>query len=44
MQALIAVAEEHASRISGEPWMYGAFALGVLVVALFAVTRLNSDR
>ena len=44
MQALVAMAEEHTQRISGEPWMYGGFALAVMLLALFAVTRLNPKR
>lgn len=44
MTAAILLAEEAANTIPGEPWMYGAGALGTLLLALFLITRLNSKR
>ena len=44
MNAALVIAEEAANTIPGEPWMYGAFALGALLTALFLVSRLNSKR
>jgi len=35
---------EVVNEIPGEPWMYGVFAFGVLLLLLFLVTRLNPDR
>ena len=44
MHAALLIAEEAANTIPGQPWMYGAFALGSLLAALFLVTRLNKNR
>ena len=44
VDAALVIAAEAANTIPGQPWMYGAFALGALLTALFLVSRLNSKR
>lgn len=44
MNAALIIAEEAANTIPGQPWMYGAFALGSLLLGLFLVSRLNGKR
>jgi len=35
---------EALNTIPGEPWMYGAAGLGILMGLLYIVTRFNSER
>lgn len=43
MRALV-LASEAVNEIPGQPWMYGAAGLGVLLLLLYLVTRLNPNR
>ncbi len=44
MTAALVIAEEAANLIPGQPWMYGAGALGSLLLLLLLVTRLGPKR
>ena len=45
VNALVRLSEGAAEEHSGVPaWVFGAIALGLLLVLLFAVTRFNPDR
>ncbi|MHB0928672.1 MAG: hypothetical protein ACYC3W_07095 [Candidatus Nanopelagicales bacterium] len=44
MNAATVLAEQAANTIPGQPWMYGAGALGGLLLVLFLVTRLGPKR
>jgi hypothetical protein len=44
MNAALVIAEDAANTIPGQPWMYGAGALGSLLLLLFLVSRLGPKR
>lgn len=44
MNAALVIAEDAANTIPGQPWMYGAAALGTLLLLLFLVSRLGPKR
>ena len=44
MNAALVIAEDAANTIPGQPWMYGAGALGCLLLLLFLVSRLGPKR
>ena len=44
MTALTSLVAETTQNATPEPWVLGVTAFGILLVALFLVTRFNKDR